>query len=136
MNNTRLKPIVIHVGLLVASLIVSMSSTTFGELVAPTPVNSNTAQTESSYQQNERSERAFSAESMGFRSAESEGESTVSPLAPLQRSLSVKEPELVETTDASGGTMIQLQGKFQCGLKVPQGQMDTVVDPMLLPAMP
>ncbi len=136
MNNTRLKPIVIHVGLLVASLIVSMSSTTFGELVAPTPVNSNTAQAELWYQQNERSERAFPAESMGFRSAESEGEFIDTPLVPLQRSLSVKEPELVERTDASGGTMIQLQGKFQCGLKVPQKRMDTVVEPTISPTLP
>ncbi len=119
MNNIRLKLMGIRAGLLVASLVLSMPSTSFGELATQTPMRTNTVEAESSYQQNERSERAFSGESVGFRSAESEGESVAAPLVPLQRSLSAKEPELLETTDASGGTMIQLQGKFQCGLKVP-----------------
>ncbi len=136
MNNVRLPQMAIHAGILAASLFLSMASTSFGELVAPAQVNTNTAQIESLHQQNESRGRAFPSESMGFRSAESEGASTVAPLVPLQRSLSVKEPELVETTDASGGTMIQLQGKFQCGLKVPQKQMDTVVAPPLSPAIP
>ena len=110
---------VIHVGLLVASLVLSMWSTSFAELTAQDPVKTNTVEAESSYQQNERAERVFLSESVGFRSAESEGEAVAAPPVPLQRSLSAKEPELLETTDASGGTMIQLQGKFQCGLKVP-----------------
>ncbi len=73
---------------------------------------------------------------MGFRSAESDGQRTAEALVPLQRSLSTKAPELVETTDASGGTMIQLQGKFQCGLKVPQELMSPAVDPSLAPTIP
>ena len=136
MNNIRLNLKVIPAGLLLALLVLSMSSTTFGELGAQTLVHSNTEQAELSHQQNERSKRALPSESMGFRSAESESESTFVPLAPLQRSLSVKEPELVETTDVSGGTMIQLQGKFQCGLKVQSKQMDRIIDPMLSPTMP
>ena len=136
MNTRRLIPMVIHTGLLTATLVLSMSSVSFGERAVSTPVNTSTVQAETSYQQNARSESAISSESMGFRSAESEGETTVAPLVPLQRSLSVNEPKLVETTDASGGTMIQLQGKFQCGLKVPQKRMNMVVEPTLSPVTP
>ncbi len=136
MNNVRLTTMAIRTGILSASLCLSMSSMSFGELAAPGPVNTNTAQAESLDQQNESSERAIPSEYMGFRSAESEGEPTVVPLAPLQRSLSAREPELVETTDASGGTMIQLQGKFQCGLKVTQESMDKVVEPSMAPNIP
>ena len=49
MNNVRLTPMAIHAGILAASLFLSMASTSFGELVAPAPVNTNAAQAESSY---------------------------------------------------------------------------------------
>ena len=137
MHITRLIPMAIRTGLLAALLVLIMSFTSFGELVAPTSVNTNMVHAESSHQQNENLARALSSESMGFRSAESEGESTVAPLVPLQRSLSVKKPELVETTDASGGTMIQLQGKFQCGLEgSTRNGWIQLLTPQLAPTIP
>ena len=132
MNRIRMTSSAIHVGILAISLFLSIVSMCFGESVSPTPEKMNMAQPESLYQQNASGERAHAAGSMGFRSAESEEEGTGETLVPLQRSLSVKKPELVETTDASGGTMIQLQGKFQCGLKVPHEPMDLAVAPSTL----
>ena len=59
--------------------------------------------------------------SVGIRAEELEKGQSLDHQPPQQPSVSSEKPELVETTDASGGTMINLQGQFQCGLKVSPG---------------
>ena len=63
----------------------------------------------------------------GFRSEESEIAETSEELVPLQSTVSSEELEFVETTDASGGVMIDLKGRFQSVLKVPSATKEVSV---------
>ncbi len=72
----------------------------------------------------------------GFRAEESEITGSSKVLAPSQSTVSSEEQELVETTDASGGVMIDLKGRFQSVLKVPSATPETSVQEPIPPVVP
>lgn len=72
----------------------------------------------------------------GFRSEESEISETSNKIAPLQSTVSSEELEFVETTDASGGVMIDLKGRFQSVLKVPSATKEVSVQELTPPVVP
>lgn len=136
MRKTRQIPIFIFGGMILASLGMSEPSISFGELLTPVLVEKKTTNTKRLIEETKKAVAAFPSGSTGFRAEEVEGEQAANDLLPRQRALSTKETALVESTDASGGTMINLQGRFQCGLKVPHKSMETSVGEPLAPAIP
>jgi len=78
----------------------------------------------------------FSPGAQGFRAEESEITGSSEALAPLQSTVSSEEQEFVETTDASGGVMIDLKGRFQSVLKVPSATKKISVQEPLPPVVP
>ncbi len=109
-------------------LFVIVPSESFGEPIVPVPVHEIITGLKSLHMQNEHGKGVHSSRSGGFRAEESDGEDNSEQGLSLQRSLSAKKAELIEMTDASGGTMIRLQGRFQCGLKTPPEPQDSVAE--------
>ena len=114
----------------------SVPSMTFGERLSPVRVEEEAMKIELLPKRIKKGVVSFPSGFTGLRSEESEVEHTADHLLPQQGPLSTENHALVETTDASGGTMINLQGKFQCGLKVPQESMDIHIEKSFSPTIP
>lgn len=136
MKKARRASIFILGAMILVSPCLSVPSISFGELLLPVPVEGETTKTEPSPKEIKDEVVSFPPGSSGFRSEESGIAKTSDQLLPLGAALSTEEQELVETTDASGGTMINLQGRFQSVLKVPRESMDSPVEEPLSPTIP
>lgn len=136
MGKARWVLIVILIGIILTFLGMSVPAMSSGELLWPVSTDEETTTTDPSLKELKKEVVPFPFGTTGFRSEESEVEETGVRELPLQRGLSRENQELVETTDASGGTMINLQGRFQCGLKVSPDTRDTSVEESLSPVAP
>ena len=112
-----------------------VSSLTFGEFLSSSSVKETSKKTEGSGK-GKRNMMSLPSGFAGLRSEESEVERTAEQASSPQRLLEIENQDFVETTDASGGTMINLQGKFQSGLMVSEETQDSPIEKSLPPAMP
>jgi hypothetical protein len=79
---------------------------------------------------------SFHSGTKGLQAEGLEGEHSVDQLLLPPQALSMADEELVETTDASGGTMIHLQGRFQSRLQASHESVGSSVEKPLAPARP
>lgn len=136
MRKARGTRILITGGMILVALGMNVPSISFGELVSPVEGKEKATKIAPSPKEAKADVVPFAFGVQGMRSDESEGEHTAGHQLPQQRALSVEDQELVETTDASGGTMIHLQGKFQSRLQGTHKYKDTSVEESLSPARP
>jgi len=113
----------------------NLPSMSFGERSLPVPWEGTVTKIDPSPKEMQTDMVApFAFGAQGMRSAESEGEHTADHRLPQQRALRMEDQELMETTDASGGTMIHLQGRFQSRLQSTDQSIETLVEEPLSPA--
>lgn len=136
MECTRRAPIVFLGGMLGVSLLICVPYMVFGEYFSPIPMEGKRTKTESLPRETKNELKSIPPGSTGFRSEESKKERASDDVSPIQSAVSVEDQELVETTDASGGVMIDLKGRFQSVLKVPSAAEDTRVREPLPPVVP
>lgn len=136
MEYARRAPIFFLGGMLGVSLLICVPCMVFGEALSPIPMEGKRTKAESLSRETKNELKSIPPGSTGFRSEESEKERASDDVLPIQSAVSVEDQELVETTDASGGTMINLQGRFQSVLKVPDESMDSPVEEPFSPVIP
>jgi len=136
MGKARRTPICMLGGIILVALGVSVPSISLGELSSPVPGGETAMKIDDFPKETKTDVMPFVFGTKGLHAEEFEGKHTADHLLPLQRVLSIEDQELVETTDASGGTMIHLQGRFQSRLQVSHENMDSLVEKFVSPVFP
>jgi len=136
MNITKRVSICFLGAIILMSPCFNVPSMSFGEPLSTVSVSEENTKIKPSSQETKKKVVSSSFRSTGFRSEESEVEHSSDEVLPLPSALSTEEEKLVETTDASGGTMINLQGRFQSVLRAPSETIDKPVEGPLPPVVP
>lgn len=136
MGKARGIRILITGGMILVALGMNVPSMSFGERLSPIEGKGKATKSAPSPKETKADVVPFAFGANGMRSTESEGEHTAGQRLPQQRALTMEDQELIETTDASGGTMIHLQGKFQSRLQGTHKSTDPAIEEPLSPARP